>query len=90
MIQAEASIALSGIEPSAVFLACSGCTRLQAEEGCPDDFHLCTKVELMIGKHFTVCSRTDYTLSYIFRYIDTCHASLMYLHIRMTIFTCAF
>lgn len=38
------------MEPSAIFLSCPDCTRLQAEEGCPEGYHLCTKIELLMGK----------------------------------------
>lgn len=48
-IHAEASSALAGVEASNFFFSCNDCTKLQAEEGCPENFHLCTHIELMMG-----------------------------------------
>ena len=48
-IQADSSMALGGIEPGFVQLSCIKCTRLQAEEGCMEMYHLCTREELLSG-----------------------------------------
>lgn len=58
------------MEPSAFFVSCIDCTRLQAEEGCPESFHLCTRLELWTGKCLALKRRvitiTKYALCFIF------------------------
>jgi len=48
-IQAEASPALAGIEPSFVRLACFDCPLQMALQNCPDGYHLCNSLEMHIG-----------------------------------------
>lgn len=48
-IQAEASPALAGIEPSFVRLACVDCTLEAAEENCPDGYGICDTLDLHMG-----------------------------------------
>mmetsp|Transcript_60162 Transcript_60162/g.176538 ORF Transcript_60162/g.176538 Transcript_60162/m.176538 type:complete len:507 (+) Transcript_60162:85-1605(+) len=48
-IQAEASPALSGVEPHFVRLACADCTLEQAQESCPDEYHICDNLEMHLG-----------------------------------------
>lgn len=74
-IQAEAAAALPGIEPSALYLSCVDCARLQAEEGCPEGFHLCTKLELMMGG-YTVLKRMGIVSSQAGTHVFTGEASI--------------
>lgn len=48
-IQAEASIALGGIEPSFLHIGCTNCNKDEAAESCADGYHLCNKLELYNG-----------------------------------------
>ena len=48
-IQAEASPALGGIEPSMVQLGCVGCDVTTASRKCLKGYHLCTAMELHTG-----------------------------------------
>lgn len=48
-IQAEASPALSGVEPSFVRLACTDCSLETAQANCPDGYHICDSLELHMG-----------------------------------------
>lgn len=48
-IQAEASPALSGVEPYFVRLACADCTLEQAQQSCPDEYHICDSLEMHLG-----------------------------------------
>ncbi|XP_026190691.1 uncharacterized protein LOC113146716 [Cyclospora cayetanensis] len=48
-IQAEASIALGGIEPSYLHIGCTNCNKDEAAESCADGYHLCNKLELYNG-----------------------------------------
>jgi len=50
-IQAEASPALTGVEPSFVRLACNDCTLDMAVQGCPAGYHVCTSLELHAGAY---------------------------------------
>lgn len=53
-IQAQAA-ALSPLpSPSSMILSCVGCTQLQAEEGCPVGYHLCSKTELSFGPYSAI------------------------------------
>jgi hypothetical protein len=46
MIQAEASLALGGIDPKFLKLGCMDCTLQIAEESCSERYRLCSSVEL--------------------------------------------
>ncbi|PFH35980.1 membrane protein [Besnoitia besnoiti] len=48
-IQAEASIALAGVEPSFIHIGCVDCNKEEAASACPDGYHLCDKLELYSG-----------------------------------------
>ena len=48
-IEAEASPALGGIEPSFVQLGCVNCPLEEAIEECIEGYHLCTSIELHTG-----------------------------------------
>lgn len=45
-IQAEAAPALGGVEPNFVQLGCDKCGLKKAASACPQEYHLCTTVEL--------------------------------------------
>ncbi|KAH0481181.1 MAG: hypothetical protein KVP17_001945 [Porospora cf. gigantea B] len=44
-IQAEASATLGGTEPGYCMLSCVNCTKSEAAEGCPETYHLCSRLE---------------------------------------------
>ncbi|ORM40765.1 uncharacterized protein BXIN_2306 [Babesia sp. Xinjiang] len=48
-IQAEASAALGGIEPSYITIGCTNCGKQEAMRSCPQGYHLCNKFELYTG-----------------------------------------
>lgn len=48
-IQAEASPALAGIEPSFVRLGCISCPLEVAEQECPEGYHICSSLEMHMG-----------------------------------------
>lgn len=48
-IQAEAAPALAGIEPAFVRLGCVGCSLDLATTSCPEEYHVCTSLELHMG-----------------------------------------
>ncbi|SOS79742.1 secreted ookinete protein, putative [Plasmodium sp. gorilla clade G1] len=48
-IQSEASASLSGIEPSFIYFGCFHCDMNTAILSCPNNYHLCNKMELYIG-----------------------------------------
>lgn len=48
-IQAEASPALAGVEPSFLRLACTDCPLEMAMQNCPDTYHICNSLELHMG-----------------------------------------
>ena len=48
-IQAEASPALGGIEPSLIMFGCKTCTLREASNSCVDGYHVCTSIELHTG-----------------------------------------
>jgi hypothetical protein len=48
-LQAEASLAFSGVEPSYVRLGCVDCTLEHATENCPAGYHVCDALELHMG-----------------------------------------
>jgi len=48
-IQAEASPALNGIEPSFIRLACVSCSLETAVKNCPEGYHVCSSLELHMG-----------------------------------------
>eukprot|EP00753_Platysulcus_tardus_P015066 PLAT4752.1.p2 GENE.PLAT4752.1~~PLAT4752.1.p2 ORF type:complete len:388 (+),score=184.41 PLAT4752.1:30-1166(+) len=50
-IQAEASPALGGVEPSFVRYGCGECTLAEAAKICPASYHLCTAMELHTGAY---------------------------------------
>lgn len=50
-IQAEASPALTGVEPSFVRIACADCSLETAVQGCPEGYHVCTSLELHAGAY---------------------------------------
>jgi len=52
-IEAEASIALGGVEPAFARLGCSSCSFEEALKSCPEDYHLCSAMELHIGGYQT-------------------------------------
>lgn len=61
-IQAEASPALAGIEPSFVRLACVDCPVELAERLCPSDYHICSSLEMHMGG-YQVAHSMGYLLS---------------------------
>ncbi|KJP87222.1 hypothetical protein AK88_03139 [Plasmodium fragile] len=48
-IQSEAASTLNGIEPSFIYFGCFHCDINNAILSCPNNYHLCNKVELYIG-----------------------------------------
>eukprot|EP00366_Plasmodium_knowlesi_P004765 XP_002262263.1 [Plasmodium knowlesi strain H] len=48
-IQSEAATTLNGIEPSFIYFGCFHCDINSAILSCPNNYHLCNKVELYIG-----------------------------------------
>lgn len=48
-IQAEASPAFAGVEPSFVRLACISCPLEMATRNCPDGYHICNSLEMHMG-----------------------------------------
>jgi hypothetical protein len=48
-IEAEASPALGGVEPAFARLGCASCSYDDATTSCPEDYHLCSAMELHIG-----------------------------------------
>ncbi|SCM26432.1 secreted ookinete protein, putative [Plasmodium chabaudi chabaudi] len=48
-IQSEASATLGGLEPSFVYFGCFRCDINTAVLSCPNNYHLCNKMELYIG-----------------------------------------
>jgi hypothetical protein len=48
-IEAQASPALTGVEPGSVRLACPSCPVEVAASNCPPGFHICTALELHTG-----------------------------------------
>lgn len=48
-IQSEASATLSGIEPSFLYFGCFNCDINSAVLSCPNNYHLCNKIEMYIG-----------------------------------------
>eukprot|EP00916_Digyalum_oweni_P005779 GHVL01010038.1.p1 GENE.GHVL01010038.1~~GHVL01010038.1.p1 ORF type:complete len:340 (-),score=33.72 GHVL01010038.1:48-1067(-) len=48
-IQAEASPALGGVEPSFVKFSCALCSADVAKRGCPEGYHLCDSLQLNSG-----------------------------------------
>ncbi|VWU50126.1 secreted ookinete protein, putative [Hepatocystis sp. ex Piliocolobus tephrosceles] len=48
-IQSEAAATLSGLEPSFIYFGCFNCDINTALLSCPNNYHLCNKLELYIG-----------------------------------------
>ena len=48
-IQSEASPALGGIEPNFIKLGCFDCTIEKASKVCPENYRICTSIELHVG-----------------------------------------
>ncbi|ANQ10901.1 Uncharacterized protein PCOAH_00055040 [Plasmodium coatneyi] len=48
-IQSEAAATLNGVEPSFIYFGCFHCDINNAILSCPNNYHLCNKVELYIG-----------------------------------------
>ncbi|CRH02616.1 conserved Plasmodium protein, unknown function [Plasmodium relictum] len=48
-IQSEASATLNGLEPSFIYFGCFHCDIDSAILSCPNNYHLCNKIELYIG-----------------------------------------
>ncbi|KMZ78107.1 hypothetical protein PVIIG_00794 [Plasmodium vivax India VII] len=48
-IQSEAASTLNGVEPSFIYFGCFHCDINNAILSCPNNYHLCNKVELYIG-----------------------------------------
>lgn len=48
-IQSEASGTLGGLEPSFIYFGCFNCDMNSAILSCPNNYHLCNKVELYLG-----------------------------------------
>ncbi len=48
-IQAEAQVALSGVEPNFITFGCAACDVSTASNSCLEGYHLCTSIELYTG-----------------------------------------